>query len=369
MFEMSVCIITKNECEMLEKCLKSLHPFGFEILVVDTGSTDGTIEMAKNYTDSIYEFEWIDDFAAARNFAISKANYDQILVVDSDEYYISGDIDRLIELTKRYPEAAGEIRQIEYVPNETGQLEERIIGLARVFNRKHFHYGGRIHERLVEGSVFDPDRNDSRDLFVNESGEKSELFDTGLLFGHDGYSGEGKDRVGKARRNVELLKKELELYPDMPDLIYQTAKSVYVAYGPKEALPYYEKALSLPLDSSVFWVIDMIVCYGYLLLELEMYEQALSLEAVYEDLRGSTDYIFLMGLIHMNNAMFDRAKEEFLRCTTMGADRSVGTNSFKAYYNAGVIEECMDHKDKAREYYVAAGDYEPAKAGLERIGV
>ena len=366
--ELSICIITKNECEMLKKCLESLSPFDCEIVVVDTGSTDETKDMASQFTNSIYDFEWIDDFAAAKNYSISKAKYDTVMIVDSDEYFISGSIEEFFELSKKYPNAAGEIHQIEYVPNERGGLEERRIGLARVFDRRVFHYGGKIHERLVEGSVFDPDRNDTRDLFINKSGERSELYDTGLLFGHDGYSGEGKDRVEKARRNVELLKKELESYPDSPDLVYQTAKSVYVAYGPEEALPYYERALGLDLNIRLFWVVDLIICYGYLLLELERYDQALSLEAVYDDLIDSTDYIFLMGLIHMNNAMFDTAIKEFLRCTTMGADKSVGTNSYKAYYNAGVIEECMGHIDRAKEYYVLAGEYEPALKGLERIG-
>ena len=365
--ELSICIITKNECDMLEKCLKSLQVFGAEIVVVDTGSDDGTLQMAKKYTESLYEFEWIDDFAAARNYAISKARYDLVMTVDSDEYYISGFDEALILMAKKYPDAAGEIHQIEYVPNEYGELEEHMIGLARVFDRRFFHYGGRIHERLVEGSIFDIDRNDTRDLFVSTGSEKSKLYDTGLLFGHDGYSDGNKDRVKKAKRNVELLKKELEHYPDLPDLVYQTAKSVYVAYGPAEALPYYERALSMELDPSVFWVVDMIVCYGYLLLELNKYEQALNLEAVYDELSSSVDYIFLMGLIHMNNAMFDVAKEEFLRCTQMGGGRSAGTNSYKAYYNAGVISECLGDMESARKYYESCGDYEKAIEGLTRL--
>lgn len=365
--DLSVCIITKNECNMLRKCLKSLRSFELEIVVVDTGSTDETMVMAAEYTKSLYEFAWIDDFAAAKNYAVSKAKYDTVICVDSDEYYIDGSFDNMIQMALEHPSAAGEIHQIQYVPNENGSLEERIISLARIFNRRYFHYAGKIHERLVEGSVFDPSRNDSRAMFYESTGEKSQLYDSGLLFGHDGYSGIDKDRVKKARRNVELLKKELDEYPDSADLLYQTAKSVYVAYGASEALPYYEKALSLPLDISLFWVVDMIICYGYLLLELECYEQAMFLENVYDELSRSTDYVFLMGLIYMNNAKFDKARDKFLLCTTMGNDRSVGTNSFKAYYNAGVIEECLGHNEKAKEYYIAAGDYGPAKDGILRV--
>ena len=365
--ELSICIITKNECDMLEKCLRSLEPFGAEIVVTDTGSTDGTVAMAEKYTDSIYEFKWIGDFAAAKNYGVSKAKYDLVMTVDSDEAFVSGSIENFAALAKTHPEAVGQIRQREYTPDENGELQESIIGLARVFDRRFFHYAGKIHEQLVRGSVFDENRDDTRAMLVRRHENRAELYETGLMFSHEGYSGVGKDRVEKAKRNVELLKKEIELYPEAADLIYQTAKSVYVAYGPEEALPYYERALELPLDPSVFWVQDMIVCYGYLLLELERYEQAMNLEAVYEDMSGSTDYVFLMGLIHMNNAMFDRAVEEFLRCTSMGADRAVGTNSYKAWYNAGVIEECLGYTEKAGEYYRAAGDYPPALAGIKRV--
>ena len=67
----SVCIIAKNEEKYIEECLKRLIPYGFEIVVADTGSTDATKEIARRYADKVLEFEWTDDFSAARNFGIS----------------------------------------------------------------------------------------------------------------------------------------------------------------------------------------------------------------------------------------------------------------------------------------------------------
>ena len=66
----SVCMITKNEEKKLERCLSSLAPYGFEIVIVDTGSTDRTKEIAAKYTDKIFHFEWINDFSAARNYSL-----------------------------------------------------------------------------------------------------------------------------------------------------------------------------------------------------------------------------------------------------------------------------------------------------------
>ena len=85
MITISVCMIVKNEEKKLAACLDCLVPIADEIIIVDTGSVDKTKEIAKKYTDSIFDFEWIDDFAAARNFAFSKANMDYIYTADADE--------------------------------------------------------------------------------------------------------------------------------------------------------------------------------------------------------------------------------------------------------------------------------------------
>ena len=85
-YMLSVCIITKNEEHNLARCLKSFQNTGFELVVVDTGSTDQTKKIAAEYTENIYDFPWCDDFSAAKNFAVSKATNPYVMVIDSDEY-------------------------------------------------------------------------------------------------------------------------------------------------------------------------------------------------------------------------------------------------------------------------------------------
>lgn len=85
MITISLCMIVKNEEKILSRCLDSVAPLMDEIIIVDTGSTDRTREIAAKYTDRIYEFEWIDDFSAARNFAFSKATMEYIYSADADE--------------------------------------------------------------------------------------------------------------------------------------------------------------------------------------------------------------------------------------------------------------------------------------------
>ena len=85
MITISLCMIVKNEEKNLERCLSSYAPLMDEIIVVDTGSTDKTKEIAARFTDKIYDFKWVDDFSAARNFSFEKANCDYIFSADADE--------------------------------------------------------------------------------------------------------------------------------------------------------------------------------------------------------------------------------------------------------------------------------------------
>ena len=85
MISISMCMIVKNEQNILKRCLDSYAGTYDELIIIDTGSTDNTKAIACQYTDKVYDFSWCDDFAAARNFAFSKAHCDYILSVDADE--------------------------------------------------------------------------------------------------------------------------------------------------------------------------------------------------------------------------------------------------------------------------------------------
>ena len=84
MATLSVCMIIKNEANILEKCLASIAPVADEIIIADTGSTDNSKEIARKYTDKIYDFEWVNDFAQAVNFVVDKASSEYICKWDGD---------------------------------------------------------------------------------------------------------------------------------------------------------------------------------------------------------------------------------------------------------------------------------------------
>ena len=98
MIQISLCMIVKNEEAVLARCLDSIKDLMDEIIIVDTGSTDRTKEIAAGYTDQIYDFAWVDDFAAARNFAFSKASMPYIYTADADEVVSEENRQRFLQL-------------------------------------------------------------------------------------------------------------------------------------------------------------------------------------------------------------------------------------------------------------------------------
>ena len=98
MINLSLCMIVKDEENVIRRCLDSVINIVDEIIIVDTGSTDTTKEIVKEYTSKIYDFKWIDDFSEARNFSFSKASKEYILWMDADEYFDKENQEKLIKL-------------------------------------------------------------------------------------------------------------------------------------------------------------------------------------------------------------------------------------------------------------------------------
>ena len=101
---------------------------------------------------------------------------------------------------------------------------------------------------------------------------------------------------------------------------------------------------------------------------MKRYDEALGLKGVYDIFSVRADFVFLMGLVYMNNGLLDDAISQFKKAATMGESVVEGINSYRSYYNIGVIYECSGHLDEARKYYRRCGGYEPAKRRLREMG-
>lgn len=354
---LSVCIITKNEEKNIERCLASIKPYGFEIIVVDTGSTDLTREIALRYTQHVYDFVWCDDFAAAKNFAISKASNPYVMLLDSDEYLQPFALEELYQLIRSHPKEVGRISCINIL-TRNGAREENREWINRIFARDKFCYRGRIHEQVtsVDNSRYD-------------------TYQTPVLMIHTGYDLTVEERKKKAERNKKLLEKELVLLKaekdqeQIPYILYQLGKSSYMAEDYQTACYYFSNGLSYDLNPKLEYVIDMVETYGYALLNSGQAEYALSFENIYEEFGSNADFQFLMGLVYMNNARFQQAVEEFKKAVKHQECRNQGVNSFAAYYNIGVISQCLGRKEEAVSWYKKCGDYEPAVQRIKECGM
>lgn len=352
MIPISVCIIAKNEEKYIDECLRRLSVYDWEIIVVDTGSTDNTLNIARTYTPNVYHFDWINDFSAARNYSISQSSNDYILVVDCDEYLEKDNTtDDLIQnLTKKITSTqVGMLNRLSPAAETSDQNNIVHEHIARFFNRKYVRYEGSIHEQLVSIKK-----------------EDLEFVPIPLNFYHVGYSTMDIKRE-KALRNISMLEKELLAKGADPYVYFQLGQSYFGLADYEQALPYFESALSVDVNEQEEYVQTLVESYGYCLLYLKQYSKALELEGIYPIFSKRADFVFLMGLVYMNNAMFEDAIKEFLNATTIADYAVEGVNSYSAYYNTGVIYECMGNTKEAVRYYKKCGDYEPAVQRIYNI--
>lgn len=346
MLPISVCMIAKNEESRIERCLKSLIPYGFEIVLVDTGSTDRTKEIASKYTSCIYDFAWVDDFSAARNFSLEKASNDWIFMMDCDEWIESIDIEELTYFRKKLSHAVGSVtrQNITGTPEHPGRTVDQT---ERFFNRKRYRYSGRIHEQ------------------VTPKFEKTfEAFLLNTVIGHDGYLMTEAERTAKSHRNISLLEKELADDPDNPYIMYQLGKGYDIIDAYDKSCVCYEKALTHDLDPSLAYVHALIIAYGEALLETKQHIKALELGKYAEALSASADYAYLMGTIYLRNDRYEDALDYFEKATNFETANKVGVNTFLSYYEIGRILSMISEWQLARKYFEMCGNYAPAVHAL-----
>lgn len=349
MLPISVCMIAKNEERNICSCLAPLKELGLELIVVDTGSTDQTKALVRKYTDLLFDFTWGNDFSAARNYSITRASHDWILVVDFDEYLQSADIQKLASYANIDSPKIGTVTRINPCRLISGQTSVMTEQVARFFNRKYNHYQGIIHEQVFPKDHSTPD-----------------YFPVEVSLYHHGYEKESSLNE-KAKRNLTLLLTALKKSPHDPYLLFQTGKCYQVLKDYAAACRYFDKGLSYDIDPSLTYVQEMIESYGYCLLERKEYQTALGLANVYELFARQTDFVFLMGLIYMNNALFEQAVLEFQKASAMKPGKTEGINSYLPNYNIGVIYECAGEIKKAQKYYNNCGDYLPAQKRLQAL--
>ncbi len=221
MATLSLCMITKNEEKNLKQCLESAKPFIDEIVIVDTGSTDKTKEIAEQFASKIFDFKWCDDFAKARNESISKATKEWIIYIDADEVIDPEDWQKIRRLTDSNEADAYILYQRNYTndkavfdwrPNDCykeckgdGFFVSPIIRLFR--NNKNYSFSYKVHE-AVDKSILE---------------NKGRIRDCQIPVHHYGYL-KAQDIISAKRdKYLELGLKQIEETPANPRPYYEVA--------------------------------------------------------------------------------------------------------------------------------------------------
>ncbi|MFC4598151.1 glycosyltransferase [Cohnella hongkongensis] len=159
MISISLCMIVKDEEETLKRCLESAAGVADEIIIVDTGSADRTKTVAKAYTPHVLDFEWQDDFAAARNYAFSQATKDYIFWLDADDVLLPPDKEKLIALKRTLDPAVDAVSMDYHIARDKHGNPVTSIRRFRLVKRsRKYRWQGAVHEMLlVSGRIWNSD--------------------------------------------------------------------------------------------------------------------------------------------------------------------------------------------------------------------
>ncbi|MDQ6597515.1 glycosyltransferase [Bacillus salipaludis] len=184
MVSISLCMIVKNEEKTLSRCLNSVKNIVDEIILVDTGSNDQTIEIAKKFGAKIYHFQWIDDFSAARNHAFSHAHMDYIFTLDADDVLSKADSEKLEQLKKSISPTIDAVTMKCLAGfDESGNVLVSLRQVRMVKRENQFKWQGAVHEYLeVHGNMLHSEiaithkrehSNSDRNLRIYEQRQKN----------------------------------------------------------------------------------------------------------------------------------------------------------------------------------------------------
>lgn len=193
LMKLSACYIAKNEEKNIARSISSLGRQVAEIIVVDTGSTDSTVAVAENLGARVYRYKWQDDFAAARNFALSKARGDYLVLLDADEYFTQDTAKNIFSAVMTFGDADGLLVQLVNYDLDRQEIMDYFYQLRLVKNQPGIRYEGAIHEELAwpEGK---------KPVIRRLDPELLEIY-------HTGYSSSVSRQ--KLERNLYLLQNEI----------------------------------------------------------------------------------------------------------------------------------------------------------------
>lgn len=342
--KISACLITKNEEHNIARCIESFKGYVNEIIVVDTGSTDNTVKVARKLGAKVSYFKWNNNFSDARNLALKQAKGNWIIFLDADEYFHGGTGQNIPSILKAiHPNKEVDALVCKIVNlREDGKIHSTTQALRIFRNSKQLKYKGNIHENLHKG-----DQN---------IGTVS-MQDHKILICHTGYSSEDLNQL-KQKRNLELLLNEIEKGRTSPE-IYAYLSFCYSSFSDHENVIKYANQF-LDSDPSQF---SQTVKVWYTMIT-SMIESGHESHIIYSTIDKALtlfpehpDLFWLLGQTLFNDKKYSEALDAFEKSVSFGLNYK-GTQythwpSYQAqsYSLAGIICELKNNVNQAIDYY------------------
>ncbi len=357
---LTVCMIVKNEEETLGRALESVKPVAEQLIVIDTGSTDGTIEIARKHGAEVHSYEWNDHFADARNFSLQFARGDWVLVLDADEELMAGTRkDLLTDMT-----CANTLGlRIPLLNKQTADSGASFV--PRLFrNAPGICFIGRVHEQAFS-SVLAQGRRWGMGLSLGKA-----------TIMHHGYSPEIKQSKDKVKRNLRLLEMALEEFPDEPALLMNHGLDLYNDSQVEKAIGQLGRAAEVMELMDANTVLPevrerLVNTYASILLQAEQHEDLLKFaESKVAMASGPTASLhYLHGLALLKSNRTTEAIPQLEACIAK-ADEPVMAPACPGVWKAGphhLLGDCLardGRAEEAEEHYQKGVDRELSNVGI-----
>ncbi len=347
----SVCIIAKNEEKYIEECLKKLQPYGFEVIVTDTGSTDRTKEIASKYADKVLDFAWVDDFSAARNFCAKHASNNWILALDCDEYVSRIDMKVLRILMQKFPQSAGVIRLKNIVIKADQEMGYGVDDVTRFYNRNYYTFISAIHEQVT---LIDESRRD----------ETMQCFLLPMEVIHHGYALSPEEMRKKQERNLDILYKQIELGTKDPYIWFQTGQSEFILKNHEKAIALFEQGLSMQPSADRIYVQVMIMSLAKAYTVLGRSKDAVAVMDRYASECKTAKYIYTHASVLYEDKQALKALLLYVKATTLPDVDTLGEELLFCYERIIQLYKKMDNQQMVELFQEK---YEACKKERERV--
>ena len=360
---LSLAMIVKDEEQCIKRCLDSVVDLVDEIVIVDTGSTDKTIEICRSYNAQVFPYPWNNNFAEARNFGLDKVTGDWVLWLDADEEVVAENRNQLNKGTHFDDYDALSVPLINFYGEKVDYDEVVQIAQPRFFrNHMGFRFENKIHEWLNLSSAYEQDRVGFLDLKIY----------------HYGYMNSQVDNKQKFNRNVTLLLQELKEEQSHAWTHYYLAAEYYRSKDFRKAFKHVNQSIRLFLNEGIIPPPSMLYRLKYsILLETGSWEGAWP--AIQSAVRMYPDYVdlnFYMGVILYYKQKYQEALDCFKVCIQLGEDNlkylSIkGSGSFRAWYYIGLCLVKLNSQEEAFLAYQQAitisNNFVPAREAIAEL--